>query len=59
VPEVIVARARGMRVLGFSCITNMACGLSDTPITHAEVIETTLIAGEKMSALVAGIVGRL
>lgn len=59
VPEVIVARARGMRVLGFSCITNMACGLSDSPITHAEVIETTLIASGKMSALVAEIVRRL
>jgi purine-nucleoside phosphorylase len=58
VPEVIVARARGMRVLGFSCITNLACGLSDQPITHAEVLETTLIAGEKMSALVTEIVRR-
>lgn len=59
VPEVIVARARGMRVLGFSCITNLACGLSDQPITHAEVLETTLIAGEKMTALVAEIVRRM
>jgi purine-nucleoside phosphorylase len=59
VPEVIVARARGMRVLGFSCITNLACGLSDQPITHAEVLETTLIAGEKMSALVGEIVKRM
>ena len=59
VPEVFVARARGMRVLGFSCITNLACGLSDSPITHAEVLETTLIAGEKMSALVAEIIRRL
>jgi purine-nucleoside phosphorylase len=59
VPEVIVARARGMRVLGFSCITNMACGLSDAPITHAEVLETTMIVGDRMSALVAEIVRRL
>jgi purine-nucleoside phosphorylase len=59
VPEVIVARARGMRVLGFSCITNLACGLSDQPITHAEVLETTLIAGDKMSALVTGIVEKI
>jgi purine-nucleoside phosphorylase len=59
VPEVIVARARGMRVLGFSCITNLACGLSDQPITHAEVLETTLIAGEKMTALVGEVVRRL
>jgi purine-nucleoside phosphorylase len=48
-----------MRVLGFSCITNLACGLSDQPITHAEVLETTLIAGDRMSALVAEIVRRL
>jgi len=59
VPEVIVARARGMRVLGFSCITNLASGISATPITHAEVLETTLVASEKMSALVAGIVEKL
>jgi purine-nucleoside phosphorylase len=58
VPEVIVARARGVRVLGFSCITNLACGLSDQPITHAEVLETTMIVGEKMSALVTEIVRR-
>ncbi|MEO5569102.1 MAG: purine-nucleoside phosphorylase [Gemmatimonadaceae bacterium] len=59
VPEVIVARSRGMRVLGFSCITNLACGLSDAPITHAEVLETTAIAGDRMSALVAEIIRRL
>jgi purine-nucleoside phosphorylase len=59
VPEVIVARARGMRVLGFSCITNLACGLSDQPITHAEVLETTMIVGERMSALVTEIARRL
>ena len=59
VPEVIVARARGMRVLGFSCITNLACGLSDQPITHAEVIETTAHAAARMSALVEGIIGRI
>ena len=59
VPEVIVARARGMRVLGFSCITNLASGISATPITHAEVLETTLVASERMSSLVAGIVERL
>src|SRR5215467_10301508 len=58
VPEVLVARALGMRVLGFSCITNLACGLSTTPITHAEVLETTARAAEKFVRLVAGIVGR-
>jgi purine-nucleoside phosphorylase len=59
VPEVIVARAIGMRVLGFSCITNLACGLSNHPITHAEVLETTAIASGRFKKLVKGIVARL
>jgi purine-nucleoside phosphorylase len=59
VPEVIVARAIGMRVLGFSCITNLACGLSNNPITHAEVLETTAAAAEKFKELITRIVGRL
>ena len=33
VPEVVVARAIGLRVLGISCITNLACGLSTTPLS--------------------------
>jgi purine-nucleoside phosphorylase len=59
VPEVMVARAVGMRVLGFSCITNLACGMSNTPITHAEVLETTARAAGAFRALVTGIVARL
>src|SRR5205823_549185 len=51
VPEVIVARAIGMRVLGFSCITNLACGLSNTPITHAEVLDTTERVDRKSTRL--------
>ncbi|HHY71698.1 MAG TPA: purine-nucleoside phosphorylase [Bacillus bacterium] len=41
VPEVIVARHSGLKVLGISCISNMAAGILDQPLTHAEVIETT------------------
>lgn len=59
VPEVIVARAIGMRVLGISCITNLACGLTLTPITHAEVLETTARAGARFAALVRGFVQHL
>jgi purine-nucleoside phosphorylase len=59
VPEVIVARAIGMRVLGFSCITNLACGLSTSPITHAEVLETTARAAEMFKALVKGVIARV
>jgi purine-nucleoside phosphorylase len=39
VPEAIVARHMGLEVLGISCITNMAAGLSDAPINHEEVME--------------------
>lgn len=41
VPEVIIANHAGMRVLGISCITNMAAGILDQPLSHEEVIETT------------------
>lgn len=41
VPEVIVARHSGLKVLGISCISNMAAGILDQPLTHDEVMETT------------------
>jgi purine-nucleoside phosphorylase len=41
VPEVMVARHAGLKVLGISCISNMAAGILDQPLTHDEVIETT------------------
>ena len=40
VPEVIVARHSGIKVLAISCVTNMAAGILDQHITHAEVLET-------------------
>jgi len=39
VPEAIVARHMDLEVLGISCITNMAAGISDVPINHEEVME--------------------
>ncbi|MED1204940.1 purine-nucleoside phosphorylase [Heyndrickxia acidicola] len=41
VPEVIVARHSSIKVLGISCISNMAAGILDQPLTHQEVMETT------------------
>jgi purine-nucleoside phosphorylase len=40
VAEVIVARHMGMKVLAISCVTNMAAGILDKPLSHAEVMET-------------------
>jgi purine-nucleoside phosphorylase len=40
VAEVIVARHMGMKVLAVSCVTNMAAGIVDKPLSHAEVMET-------------------
>ncbi|MCJ7842390.1 purine-nucleoside phosphorylase [Lederbergia sp. NSJ-179] len=59
VPEVIVARHAGMNVIGISCITNMAAGILNQPLSHEEVIETTEKAKENFLNLVKGIVERL
>ena len=56
VPEVIVARARGLRVLGFSTVTNRAAGLSPTPLSHSEVIEAGDIVADSMEKLVRKVV---
>ena len=40
VPEAIVARQLGIRVVGLSCITNAAAGISSGPLSHEEVAET-------------------
>jgi purine-nucleoside phosphorylase len=40
VPEVIAARHMSIRILGISCVTNMAAGILDQPLSHTEVLET-------------------
>jgi len=52
VPEVIAARASGMRVAGMSCVTNLACGITTAPIDHEEVIATTREAAGRFEAVV-------
>jgi purine-nucleoside phosphorylase len=55
VPETIVARHMGIEVLGISCVTNLAAGLSATPLSHEEVFET----GRKVEARLAALLTRL
>lgn len=56
VPEAVAARHMGMRILAISCITNMAAGILDQPLTHEEVMETGKRVEKRFSALIAGII---
>lgn len=56
VPEAVAARHMGMRVLGISCITNMASGILDQPLSHEEVMQTGKMVEKRFSALVADVV---
>jgi purine-nucleoside phosphorylase len=55
VPEVIAARHLGIRVLGISCITNMAAGVIKQKLDHREVLEV----GEKVKAGLMDVLGRI
>lgn len=59
VPEVIAAAYLGIRVLGISCVTNMAAGILPEPLDHAEVIARGKEAAPRFSALLADVVKRL
>src|SRR5207244_8104174 len=51
VPEAIQARALGMEVAGFSCLTNWAAGICDSPLSHDEVLGTGKIAADKFARI--------
>jgi purine-nucleoside phosphorylase len=59
VPEAIVARHMGMEVLGISCITNLAAGISDQPINHEEVMETGNRIKETFAGLLKRVISRI
>ncbi|CAM3566372.1 purine-nucleoside phosphorylase [Marinicrinis lubricantis] len=59
VAEVIAARHAGLEVLGISCISNMASGILQQPLSHQEVMETTEKVKEKFIGLVLNVIPKL
>ena len=59
VPEVIAANHMGIKVLGISCVTNMAAGILPQKLTHAEVMETGERVNDKLAALLRAVIPRL
>jgi purine-nucleoside phosphorylase len=57
--EVIAARHMGQRVLGLSCITNMAAGITGAALSHDEVKETAERVREEFVALLRGVIRRI
>ncbi len=56
VPEAIIARHRGLKILGISTITNMSTGILDTPLDHTEVVEVGQEVAGKFKELLKEII---
>ena len=59
VPEVLVARHGGMKVLGISNITNMALADSDEPVNHEEVLQVAEESRPRLARLMKEVIGRI
>jgi purine-nucleoside phosphorylase len=59
VPEVLVARARGMRCLGFSSITNPGAGITGEVLAHEDVLAVSQQVAGRLAVVVKGVLGRL
>jgi len=59
VPEIIAAAHAGVKSAALSCITNMAAGILNQPLTHEEVMETGRIAAGRIRTLIDGFIERV
>lgn len=59
VPEIIAAAHCGMKVLGISCVTNLAAGVTGAPMTEEEVLDTSAKATGRFSALIDAVIRKL
>ena len=57
--EAIQARALGLRVAAFSCLTNWAAGVTDQPLSHQEVMETGRSAAAALSVLLGKVMAKM
>ncbi len=57
--EAIAARHMGLRIVAVSCITNMAAGILDQPLSHEEVQETADKVADKFEKLITGLIARI
>ena len=57
--EAIAAREAGLEVLGVSLVTNLAAGISATPLDHAEVLEAGRAAAQRVGGMLAKVVARI
>lgn len=57
--EAITARHMGLRIAAVSCITNMAAGILDQPLSHEEVQETADKVADKFEKLITGLIARI
>ena len=57
--EAVAAKHMGMKILGISCISNMAAGILDQPLNHLEVQETANKIQSTFEQLISGIIEEL
>lgn len=57
--EAIAARQMGASVLGLSCLTNYGCGMTDHPLSHADVLKTALMGAGTLSQVLGRFIGAL